>query len=95
MGHLLMGVWATLGGIAIAIDLPIARTMEGIAQSFMLAMRGPVAPPSEVIILAIDEESLSQGEFYQSRPQEYPQLEPIQAWPFQRRAYALAIEQLL
>ncbi|MEM6424511.1 MAG: adenylate/guanylate cyclase domain-containing protein [Cyanobacteria bacterium P01_D01_bin.128] len=95
VGHLLMGVWATLGGIAIAIDLPIAQTMEGIAQSFMLAMRGPVAPPSEVIILAIDEESLSQGEFYQSRPQEYPQLEPIQAWPFQRRAYALAIEQLL
>lgn len=95
LGHLLMGLWTVLGGVAIAIDLPFVKGMEGTAQSFMLRMRGPVATPDEVIILAIDEESLLQGEFYQSNPDTYPHLEPIQAWPFQRSAYALAIERLI
>lgn len=90
-----MGIWAVLGGVAIAVELPVTQAMEGMAQAFMLRMRGPVLPPEEVVILAIDEESLSQGEFYQNHSAEYPQLEPIQTWPFQRRAYALAIEQLV
>ncbi|MEO0532354.1 MAG: adenylate/guanylate cyclase domain-containing protein [Cyanobacteria bacterium P01_A01_bin.123] len=95
LGHLLMGLWAVLGGVAIAADLPVVKGIEGLAQSFMLRMRGPVATPDEIVILAIDDESLLQGGFYQSSPDTYPQLEPIQAWPFQRRAYALVIERLV
>ncbi|NJN21264.1 MAG: CHASE2 domain-containing protein [Leptolyngbya sp. RL_3_1] len=48
-----------------------------------------------MVILAIDEESFAQGEFYQSDPDRYSHLEPLQAWPWQRSAYAIAIEKLM
>jgi adenylate cyclase len=90
-----MGVWAALAGAAIATQHPWFQRIEGQAQAFLLYLRGPVAPPEEIVILAIDEESLSQGEFFQARPDTYAYLEPLSAWPWQRRAYAIAIERLL
>ncbi len=89
-----MGLWASLGAIAISTQIPFIQRVEGQAQSFLFALRGPVPPPEDIIILAIDEESLSQGDFYQSDPQKFPYLEPLQTWPWQRRAYSTAIAQL-
>ena len=89
-----MGLWAAMGAIAIATQNPWVQRIEGQAQSFLLALRGPVMPPEDIIILAIDEESLAQGEFYLAEPEKYPYLEPLQTWPWQRSAYAEVITKL-
>jgi adenylate cyclase len=89
-----MGVWAALGATAIATQTPFAQRIEGQAQAFLFALRGPMIPPEDIVILAIDEESLSQGDFYQSDPQRFPYLEPLQTWPWERSAYSTAIVRL-
>ncbi len=93
--HGLMGIWVLLGTLAITAQWPWTQRLEGQAQTILLVLRGPVTPPESVVILAIDEESFSQGSFYQSDPDRYGHLEPLQAWPWQRSAYAIAIEKLM
>lgn len=92
--HGLMLLWVTLGAIAIATQFPWVQRIEGQAQALLLALRGPVSPPDDIVILAIDQESLSQGEFYLAEPEKYPYLEPLQAWPWPRSTYAEAINKL-
>ena len=87
--------WAVFGAIALASQHPWIFLIEGQAQSFLLRLRGAVPPPADIIILSIDEYSLSQGNLYRSDPDRYPFLEPLALWPWQRRAYAQAIEQLM
>ena len=89
-----MGLWASIGAAAIALQIPWIQRLESQAQSFLFTLRGPVAPPEDIIILAIDEESLSQGDFYLADPEKYTYLEPLQTWPWQRSAYAEAITKL-
>ncbi|MBD2577865.1 adenylate/guanylate cyclase domain-containing protein [Oscillatoria sp. FACHB-1406] len=57
--------------------------------------RGPIAPPSEVVILAIDEDSLNQGNLAAKAPDRYPELAPLYRFPWQRQAYGQAISRLL
>ncbi|MEL6385590.1 MAG: CHASE2 domain-containing protein, partial [Cyanobacteria bacterium J06626_18] len=92
--HWLMGFWAGIGAVAIATQLPWVQRSEEQAQSFLLTLRGPITPPENIITLAIDEESLAQGEFYLAEPEKYPYLEPLQTWPWQRSAYAEVITKL-
>lgn len=93
--HGLMGLWAGLGAVAIAVQVPWFQRLEHQGQSVLLALRGPVPPPEDIIILAIDEESLAQGSFYLAAPEEYPYLQPLQSWPWQRSAYAEVITKLM
>ena len=95
LGHGLMVSWAVFGAIALASQHPWILLIEGQAQSFLLRLRGPVAPPEEIVILGIDEYSLSQGDLYRADPERYPFLAPLAIWPWQRLAYAQAIEQLM
>ncbi|MEO1067921.1 MAG: adenylate/guanylate cyclase domain-containing protein [Cyanobacteria bacterium J06638_6] len=95
LGHGLMVGWAVFGAIALASQHPWIMLIEGQAQSFLLRLRGPVPPPEEIVILGIDEYSLSQGDLYQADPDRYPFLAPLAIWPWQRLAYAQAIEQLM
>ncbi|AFY69465.1 adenylate/guanylate cyclase with Chase sensor [Thalassoporum mexicanum PCC 7367] len=92
IGYLLVSFWAIGGGLATAY-LPVARLMEKQTQSTFFSWRGAIEPPAEIVILAIDEQSLSQGEFYD--PEQRAFLEPLQSWPWQRAAYAQVIEQLM
>jgi CHASE2 domain-containing sensor protein len=80
---------------ATALNLGLAQMVEQQAQTLFFELRGAVPPPKDVVILAIDETSLSQQEFYQTDPQKYAALEPIQTWPWKRSAYAIAIEKLM
>ncbi|WP_156120611.1 adenylate/guanylate cyclase domain-containing protein [Neosynechococcus sphagnicola] len=45
--------------------------------------------------MAIDEQSLTQGEFYTAEPQKYPYLQPLQSFPWERQAYAQAIDKIM
>ncbi|NER51914.1 MAG: adenylate/guanylate cyclase domain-containing protein [Symploca sp. SIO1A3] len=95
LGYLLIGFWAISGGLTTGVNLGIVQRMERQAQVLFFRLRGQVAPPEDILILEIDQDSLAQGEFYQAEPERYPELEPIQAWPWQRTAYAQVIDKLL
>lgn len=95
LGHGLMVSWAVFGAIALTSQHPWIVLIEGQAQSFLLRLRGPVTPPEEIVILGIDEYSLTQGDLYQADPERYPFLAPLEIWPWRRQAYAQAIEQLM
>lgn len=89
------GAIAVLAAGLTALDVGLVQALERQAQSFYFELRGPVPPPDDVVILAIDEASLSQGEFYNSDPKRYAHLEVLQSWPWPRTAYAIAIEKIL
>lgn len=95
LGHGLMVSWAVFGAIALTSQHPWIVLIEGQAQSFLLRLRGSVPPPQEIIILGIDEYSLTQGDLYRADPDRYPFLAPLEIWPWRRQAYAEAIEQLM
>ncbi|MDX2097229.1 MAG: serine/threonine-protein kinase [Leptolyngbyaceae cyanobacterium bins.59] len=95
LSYLLTGIWATIGGLAVVWNSGLIQTLERQTQTFMIELRGPVPPPPDVVILAIDEDSLSQEQSYRDDPQKLAYLEPLQAWPWKRAAYAQAIERLM
>ncbi|MEL7332062.1 MAG: serine/threonine-protein kinase [Cyanobacteria bacterium J06560_2] len=80
---------------AVSLDLGIVNLWERQVQSLFFELRGPVPAPENVVILAIDEESLSQGQHYRDNPERYQVLEPIASWPWKREAYAQVIERLM
>ncbi|MEW6493211.1 MAG: serine/threonine-protein kinase [Cyanobacteriota bacterium] len=94
-GHLLVGVWALSGGIATTLNWGLVQSMERQTQAFFFQLRGPIAAPNNIVILAIDEDSLAQEQFYQAEPQNLAFLEPIQKWPWKREAYAIAIDRIM
>jgi len=94
-GHGLTGAWILVAAAATALNLGIVNLLERQAQALFFELRGAIAAPSEIVILAIDETSLAQQEFYQLDPEQYSYLEPIQSWPWQRSAYAQVIDKLM
>lgn len=94
-GRKWVGIWAIAAAAVTAFDLGIGQQLEQQVQTAFFEFRGAIAPPEEVVILTIDDSSLAQGEFYRADPQKYADLAPIQAWPWQRTAYAIAIEKLM
>ena len=80
---------------AVAMNLGIVNLWERQVQSFFFEVRGPVEAPDNIVILAIDEASLSQGQYYADDPERFADLEPIQSWAWQRKAYARVIEKLM
>ncbi|MBT9316568.1 serine/threonine-protein kinase [Leptothoe spongobia] len=87
----LIGTTALITGC----NLSFVRSLEHQAQALMWELRGVVSAPSDIVILAIDEESLSQGQHYLDQPEAYPELAAISSWPWPRATYASAIEKLL
>lgn len=88
-------VWAVIAATATALDLSLVQGLERQIQTVFFQVRGAVTAPEQVVILTIDNTSLAQGEFFRADPQRYAELAPLQAWPWQRTAYAIAIERLM
>lgn len=95
-GHLVVGVVALTAALLTANQSNLAHLLERQMQTLFFELRGPVAPPKDIVILAIDEDSLSQGtKVYPVDPQKYAFLEPLQTWPWNRIAYARALDRLM
>ena len=88
-------VTATLAAGAVGLNIGVINLLERQIQSLFFELRGPVAAPENIVILAIDEESLSQGQHYRDDPDRYADLEPIVTWPWQRRAYGQVIDRVM
>ncbi len=95
LGHILTGVCALAAAIATAANTNLVRLMEYQAQMLFFELRGPVEAPENIVILAIDNESLKQADIYLSAPQQYAYLEPLQTWPWKRAAYAKVIDKIM
>lgn len=92
VGPTLVAFWAIASGLATAFNpLNLPRSLELQTQSLFFRLRGPVSPPANVVILAMDEDSLSQGVNFS----QLPDLDPIRTWPWRRTAYAIAIQRLM
>ncbi|MDY7016211.1 MAG: CHASE2 domain-containing protein, partial [Cyanobacteriota bacterium] len=95
LNYLVMGVWVVLGATATGLNLAFVQRLERQTQVAFYRSRGSVAPPEDIIILAIDEDSLNQGNLAAKAPDRYPELAPLYRFPWQRQAYAEAISRLM
>jgi CHASE2 domain-containing sensor protein/energy-coupling factor transporter ATP-binding protein EcfA2 len=83
-----------LSFVTTATSSPIIEWFEANARTLMFDIRGPLEPPDDIVILAINDDSLELAEFYKNSPSDFSDLEPIEQWPWQRKTYAIAIERL-
>ncbi|MEC4818661.1 MAG: serine/threonine-protein kinase, partial [Scytonema sp. PMC 1069.18] len=96
LSHTLIGTTVISAALLLATGSGLAKYMETQAYRLFYLLRGPVEPPKDIVILAIDDQSISSSQqYYKTNPQEYAYFEPLQAFPFKRTAYAQVIEKLL
>ncbi|MBD2177958.1 adenylate/guanylate cyclase domain-containing protein [Pseudanabaena sp. FACHB-1998] len=93
IGYALVGLIAGLGAIATGFELNEVQSLERQTQSAFFNWRGTIAPPKDIVILAIDDISLRQGEFYD--PKVRPFLEPFRTTTWKRVVYAQVLEKLV
>jgi adenylate cyclase len=94
VGYGMIALVVVASAAIVGAEFRVVELAERRSHILFYRLRGIVDPPEDIIVLAIDQASLNQGEFYRpSGP--YADLEPLQAWPWQRRAYAIALERLL
>ncbi|MFB2938560.1 CHASE2 domain-containing protein [Aerosakkonemataceae cyanobacterium BLCC-F154] len=95
-GHVFAGLCAAAAAIATGMNGKLVQNFEYEIQNLFFQLRGPVAPPDNIVILAIDNDTLSiPQQLYQINPQENSNLEPLQGFPFKRTAYAEVINKLM
>ncbi|MES1025264.1 serine/threonine-protein kinase [Gloeocapsa sp. BRSZ] len=96
IGHILTVAWAIAAAIATGGNWRLVQMWESHVQTMFFELRGPVAPPEDIVILAIDEPSLSMPkQLLQEDPQKYAYLEPLKAWAWRRSAYAQVVDRLI
>ncbi len=96
LGHLLNASSAVGAAILTASCLSLTQFMEGQAQTLFYLIRGPITPTKDIVILAIDDQSISTpAQYYKTNPQQYAYWEPLKAFPFKREAYAQITEKLI
>ena len=91
----LAGLWLSFVAVHVATDSVPTQFLERQLQTLFFEMRGPVPAPDDIVILAMDEESFGQAEYYRTDPELYSYLAPLAGSPWQRQAYAIAIDRLL
>ncbi|NEP63449.1 MAG: CHASE2 domain-containing protein, partial [Symploca sp. SIO2G7] len=91
----LNGLFIGTTALVTGLNLNFVRSLEHQGQVLMWELRGTKPAPDDIVILAIDEESLSQGQHYLDQPEAYPELAGIGSWPWPRATYASAVKKLL
>ncbi|MEH2192814.1 MAG: CHASE2 domain-containing serine/threonine-protein kinase [Nostoc sp.] len=96
LGHLLAGAWVMGAAVLSASGGESVQLMENKALSGFFQLRGPIMPPEDIIILAIDDQSISVPEqYYKTNPKQYAYLETLKSYPYKRAAYAQIITKLI
>jgi CHASE2 domain-containing sensor protein len=96
LGHLLAGASAIGAALLSASGGELVQLLENQALSSFFQLRGPIVPPEEIVILAIDDQSISvPEEYYKTDPKQYAYLKTLKSFPYQRAAYAQVITKLI
>ncbi|MEH2420007.1 MAG: CHASE2 domain-containing serine/threonine-protein kinase [Nostoc sp.] len=96
LGHLLAGAWVMGAALLTASGGELVQLSENQALSSFFQLRGPIVPPEDIVILAIDDQSISVPEqYYKTDPQQYAYLKTLKSYPYQRAAYAQVITKLI
>lgn len=95
VGHGLLASVAVLASGLTLFNPSWLQAWEQEVQTLFFQSRGAVIPPQDIVILGMDETSVVQGEVYSEDPEAYPELAPLQQWPWQRQAYAIAIDRVM
>lgn len=95
VSHLFVSLLAIAAAIATAGDGQSVQWMERQAQTIFQRWKPTTAPPPEIVIVALDDHSFTQGELYLQTPEQLPHLEPLQRWPWKREAYAIVAQRLM
>ncbi|AKG21864.1 serine/threonine-protein kinase [Calothrix sp. 336/3] len=94
--HILAGMTALGAAVLAASDMGIGEFMELQAHSLFFQLRGQATLPDNIVILAIDNDSITvPGQYYRDNPEKYSYLKPLQSFPFPRATYAEVIEKLI
>ena len=91
LGILLTATVAIATGAATAIQFAPFQVLELQMQSLYFRGRGQVRPPQNLVIVAIDDDSLNRGQ----DAKELKELAPLRAWPWRRSAYAQVIDKVM
>lgn len=84
------------GGGTAASGGKLVELSENQALSDFFQLRGPIVPPEDIVILAIDDQSISVPEqYYKTDPKQYAYLETLKSYPYQRAAYTQVITKLI
>ncbi|MBK1989284.1 CHASE2 domain-containing protein [Sphaerospermopsis aphanizomenoides BCCUSP55] len=95
-GHLLTATSAIVAGILCAVGGDGVQLLENQAATAFFQIRGTEIAPPDIVILAIDDQSISIPEqYYKTDPQQYSYLKPLKSFPYQRAAYAQVITKLI
>ncbi|WP_353929533.1 CHASE2 domain-containing protein [Okeanomitos corallinicola TIOX110] len=95
-GHLLAGVSAIVAGLLSATGGSWVQLIENQAATAFFQIRGAKATPQDIVILAIDDQSITIPEqYYRTNSQKYKHLKPLRSFPYERIAYAQVIEKLM
>ncbi len=96
LGHLLAGTWVMGAALLSASGWELVQLIENQALSGFFQLRGPIVPPEDIVILAIDDQSISVPEqYYKTDPKQYAYLETLKSHPYQRAAYAQVVTKLV
>ena len=94
LGHVLSATSVSAAVLLAASSNDLTQWMEIQAESTFYVLRGKVTPPKDIVILAIDDDSISlPKQSYETDSQSY--LEGLKSFPFQRKVYGEAIEKLI
>lgn len=95
-GHLLAGTSAIVAAFLSAASGNWVQLLENQAVTAFFQIRGSRTAPEDIVILAIDDQSISIPEqYYTTDSQEYSYLQPLKPFPYKRAAYAQLITKLV
>ena len=96
VGYLISAAWTVGVAILSVSGSDFSQLLESQAHSSFYALRPPEDTPKEIVILEIDDKSISlPKQNYQFDPEEYSYLEPLKSFPYKREAYAQVIDKLI
>ncbi|NJL90501.1 MAG: CHASE2 domain-containing protein [Coleofasciculaceae cyanobacterium SM2_1_6] len=94
-GYLSLIFWLIAPTLLTVFNPPAQKWLDRHTQSLFFVLRGRVTPPADIIILAIDDESIGAASVYRDLPAMREYLQPMENFPWQRVTYGRAIEQLM
>jgi len=97
LGQIFVFIWSLTLAIATTTDLKPIQWLENQGQTLFFKIRGKIKPPDDIVIIAIDDNSLQQGtvDSQLEKSQQVAYVKGLHSWPWQREVYAQVIKKLL